>query len=85
MNKDHEQDTLTMVKYLAGVPAERASVLFCDIYGLDVRAYVDNGDNFKVRIPFKEPVESRQEAKQAIIDVLKDAEAKKAEGASSAQ
>lgn len=73
MNADHANSVNKLVQHFAGFTAERAEMLFCDRYGMDVRAYSDD-TNYKVRIGFKTTVEDEPSANNAIWELTREAE-----------
>lgn len=69
MNSQRGEQVKQLVKHFAGFEAERAEMLFCDQYGMDVRAYVGL-TNYKVRVAFKKPVNDRDGVNSSIQTLL---------------
>jgi putative heme iron utilization protein len=72
MNGDHGEALRLMARHFGGLEAEEATMVSCDRLGFVVR--VRTGEGMKgARIPFPEPVTSRDEARRVLVAMTRAA------------
>lgn len=72
MNEDHEEATLAMIKHYIGIEVEAAKIVAMDSLGMDIVVARtprggDQPQQFKIRLPFEEPVKERKDIKDQIV------------------
>jgi putative heme iron utilization protein len=79
MNRDHADALLAITRQLGGLDAIEATMVSCDRLGFVVRARMAEGMKGK-RIPFPEPVRSREDARRVLVAMTREARETKGEG-----
>lgn len=69
MNKDHADETKSMVEKAIGIKVENARIIDLDTLGLNVQV-VFHGKPVKLRVPFPRPAADRKDVKTLIIQML---------------
>ena len=66
MNADHADSLRAITRHYAGLDAEEATMVSCDYLGFVVRARTNEGMK-GARIPFPEPVRTREDARRVLV------------------
>lgn len=74
MNADHGDALRLMARHFAGLAAEEAVMVSCDRLGFVVRARTAEGMK-GARIPFPEPVRTRDEVRRVLVAMTREARA----------
>eukprot|EP01025_Chloroclados_australasicus_P055544 TRINITY_DN6749_c0_g4_i3.p1 TRINITY_DN6749_c0_g4~~TRINITY_DN6749_c0_g4_i3.p1 ORF type:complete len:465 (+),score=36.74 TRINITY_DN6749_c0_g4_i3:157-1551(+) len=72
MNDDHSSSILQMVKKFAGITVQDAKLQSIDRLGMNVLCERD-GQSFKCRLGFPNPVTSRGEVREAVVEMSREA------------
>ncbi|HEY0372057.1 MAG TPA: DUF2470 domain-containing protein, partial [Thermoanaerobaculia bacterium] len=72
MNADHGEALRAMAKHFASLDAEEATMVACDRLGFVIRARTSEGMK-GARIPFTEPVASREDARRVLVAMTRAA------------
>lgn len=72
MNADHGDALRAIAKRFAGLDAQEATMVACDRLGFVVRVRTNEGMK-GARIPFPEPVRSRDDARRVLVSMTKEA------------
>lgn len=72
MNADHADALRTITRHFAGLDAQEATMVSCDRLGFTVRARTPEGMKGS-RIPFPEPVGSREDARRVLVAMTREA------------
>ena len=83
MNEDHEEATLAMIKHYIGIEVEAAKIVAMDSLGMDIVVARtprggDQPQQFKIRLPFEEPVKERKDIKDQIVKMTQASSSTKA-------
>ncbi len=78
MNRDHADALLAITRHLGGLDALEATMVSCDRIGFVVRARTAEGMKGK-RIPFPEPVTTRDDARRVLVAMTRESRSVKGE------
>ena len=77
MNNDHGEALIAITRHFGGLAAQAATMVSCDRLGFVVRAQTAEGMK-GTRIPFPEPVASRDDARRVLVAMSREAKASEA-------